>query len=33
MVGDRPTRFKTRKPLAHRRNDDSTVLNDGKSGE
>ena len=33
MVGDRPTRFKTRKPLAHRRNDDSLVLDDGRSGE
>lgn len=33
MVGDRQTRFKARKPLAHRRNDDSLVFNEGKSGE
>lgn len=33
QVGDRQTRFKNRKPLAHRRNDDSLVLADGKNGE
>lgn len=33
QVGDRQTRFKTRKPLAHRKNDDSLVLADGKNGE
>lgn len=33
QVGDRQTRFKNRKPLAHRRNDDSLVLSDGKNGE
>ena len=33
MVGDRKTRFENRKPFTHRRNDDSLVLNKGKSGE
>jgi len=33
MVGDRKTRFENRKPITHRRNDDSLVLNKGKSGE
>jgi len=33
QVGDRQTRFKNRKPLAHRRNDDSLVLAEGKTGE
>jgi integrase len=33
QVGDRQTRFKTRKPLAHRRNDDSLVLAGGVKGE
>lgn len=34
QVGDRQTRFKNRtKPLTNRRNDDSLVLNEGKSGE
>ena len=33
VVGDHQTRFKHRKPLAHRRNGGSLVLNEGKSGE
>ena len=33
QVGDRQTRFKSRKPLAHRRNDDSLVLASGENGE
>ncbi|MBT2336244.1 integrase [Variovorax paradoxus] len=33
QVGDRQTRFKNRKPLARRRNDDSLVLAGGKTGE
>ena len=33
QVGDRQMRFKNRKPLAHRRNDDSLVLACGKNGE
>ncbi|GAA4340705.1 site-specific integrase [Variovorax defluvii] len=33
QVGDRQTLFKNRKPLAHRRNDDSLVLANGKNGE
>lgn len=33
QVGDRQMRFKNRRPLAHRRNDDSLVLAGGKSGE
>ena len=33
QVGDRQARFKTRKLLAHRRNDDSLVLADGSNGE
>lgn len=33
QVGDRQMRFKSRKPLAHRRNDDSLALAGGKNGE
>jgi integrase len=33
QVGDRQTRFKKRRPLAHRRHDDSLVLADGANGE
>ena len=33
QVGDRQTRFKSRKALAHRCNDDSLVLAGGKNGE
>ena len=33
QVGDRQLQFKNRKPLAHRKNDDSLVLADGKNGE
>lgn len=32
-MGDRQTRYKNRKSLAHRRNDDSLVLAGGKNGE
>ncbi len=33
QVGDRQLQFKNRKPLEHRKNDDSLVLADGKNGE
>jgi hypothetical protein len=33
QVGDRQMKFKSRKPLAHRRNDDSLVLANGENGE
>lgn len=33
QVGDRQSRFKNRKPLAHRRHDDTLVLSGGLNGE